>query len=182
MLKDLFVYVSPEDARATHPATRHAIELARAFDAHLTAMVLDIAVEAPVSLYRGGALPDLDPMRESHRAAARQEAESFSAEAARAGIRFAVLHERSYAGDAGEVVADRARLYDLTILPTPGREPKDGLTIVEDCLFSSGRPVLLVPETGAATQAEDVVIAWDGTAPAVRAAHDALPFLAARSG
>jgi len=38
--------------------------------------------------------------------------------------------------------------------------------------------VLLVPETRPAKQATEVVIAWDGTAPAVRATHDALPFLA----
>jgi nucleotide-binding universal stress UspA family protein len=178
MLKDLLLYVSPDDVSATHPATRHAIELARAYEAHLTAMILEIVVEAPVSLYHGGALPDLDPVRESRHAAARQEAESFSGEAERAGIGFAILHARSYVGGAGDVVADRARLHDRTVLPAPGGEPQDRLTIVEDCLFSSGRPVLLVPETGAATRAEEVVIAWDGTAPAVRATHDALPFLA----
>jgi nucleotide-binding universal stress UspA family protein len=178
VLKDLLLYLSPEDVRATHPATRFAIEMARAHEAHLTALILEIAVEAPVRLYRGGTLPDLSPVRESHHAAARQEAESFSAEAVRAGIRFATLSERSYAAEAGEIVADRARLHDLTILPALRGVPQDQLTVVEDCLFSSGRPVLLVPETGAATQLDEVVIAWDGTAPAVRAMHDALPFLA----
>ncbi|MCC2653261.1 MAG: putative UspA stress protein [Microvirga sp.] len=177
MLKDLLLYVSPEDVSAAHAATRHAIKLARTYEAHLTAMILEVEIEAPVSLYRGGALLDLDPLRDSRHATAQQEAENFSGEAERAGIRFAVLQARSYAGDAGEVVAARARLHDLTILPAPGREPQDGLTIVEDCLFSSGRPVLLVPEPGAATPTDEVVIAWDGSAPAVRAMHDALPFL-----
>ena len=178
MLKDLLLYVSPDDVYAAHPATRHAIELAGAYAAHLTAVILEITVEAPVSLYRGGALPDLDSVRDSHHAVARQQAETFSGAAERAGIGFAIQHARSYAGDAGQTVAARARLHDLTILPAVRGEPQDGLRIVEDCLFSSGRPVLLVPETSEGTQAKGVVIAWDGTAPAVRATKDAMPFLA----
>jgi nucleotide-binding universal stress UspA family protein len=177
-LKDLLLYLSPEDVRATHPATRYAIEMARAHEAHLTALILELAVEAPVRLYSGGALPDLAPVREGRHAAARQEIESFSAEAALAGIRHDAVAERAYAAEAGEVVADRARVHDLTILPALRGAPEDQLSVIEDCLFSSGRPVLLVPEATASFHAKRVVIAWDGTAPAVRAAHDALPLLA----
>jgi nucleotide-binding universal stress UspA family protein len=175
--KDLLLYLSPADVRATHPATRYAIELARTHEAHLTALILEVPIEAPVRLYRGGRLPDLEPVRESHHAAAMQEKESFSAEALRAGIRYEVAAERASAVDAGELVADRARLHDLTILPALRGVPEDQLSVVEDCLFSSGRPVLLVPESTAALRAEAAVIAWDGTGPAVRAAHDALPLL-----
>jgi nucleotide-binding universal stress UspA family protein len=181
-LKDLLLYLSPEDVRATHPATRYAVEMARVHDAHLTALIVEIAVEAPVRLYSGGVLPDLDPLRKSHHAAALQDAESFSAEAGRAGIRHEAVSARASAADAGEIVADRARVHDLTILPALRGAPEDQLSVVEDCLFSSGRPVLLVPETTRSFRAENVVIAWDGTAPAVRAAHDALPLLQRAAG
>jgi nucleotide-binding universal stress UspA family protein len=176
-LKDILLHIAPEDVRATHPATRFAMELAREHEAHLTALVLAIEVEAPVRLYSGGTLPDLESIRERRLAAARQEAESFSAEAARAGIAYALLTERGNAAELGEVVARRARLHDLTLLPAGAEADEDRLSIVEDCLFSSGRPVLLVPEHAGAEAVSHAIIAWDGTAPAVRALNDALPML-----
>jgi nucleotide-binding universal stress UspA family protein len=176
-LKDLFLYLSPEDVRTSHPATRYAIELAKAHEAHLTAFIYEVAVEAPVRLYQGGTLPDLEAVRESHHAAAREECERFSQEASRAGIRHAVVSERAYAAEAGEKVADHARHHDFTILPAL-RAAEDQLTIVEDCLFSSGRPVLLVPEHAKGASVGRIVIAWDGTAPAVRALNESLPLLA----
>jgi nucleotide-binding universal stress UspA family protein len=54
--------------------------------------------------------------------------------------------------------------------------------IVERLIFRSGRPILLCPEefaTGLAVKFDDVVIAWDHTAPAARAVGDALPLLQA---
>lgn len=177
-LKDLLLYLSPEDVRATHPATAYALEIARRFEAHLTALILEVAVEAPVGLYTAPAASDLGPLRESYHAAARQEAESFAALAGRVGIVYETVTRQSLAADAGEVVAYEARHHDLTILPALRASAAEQLTVVEDCLFSSGRPVLLVPEGTASPRCEHVVIAWDGTAPAVRAMNDALPLLA----
>jgi hypothetical protein len=46
-------------------------------------------------------------------------------------------------------------------------------------VLSAGRPVLFVPYAGAFTSiGERVFVAWDGSREAVRAAHDAIPFLA----
>jgi nucleotide-binding universal stress UspA family protein len=52
--------------------------------------------------------------------------------------------------------------------------------IVERLIFESGRPVLMCPEEFASelpVAFDDVVIAWDHTAPAARAVADALPIL-----
>ena len=49
-------------------------------------------------------------------------------------------------------------------------------------IFESGRPILICPEEFAAelpVAFDDVVIAWDHTAPAARAVADALPMLQA---
>nr|WKF61331.1 hypothetical protein HUO10_005862 [Paraburkholderia busanensis] len=53
---------------------------------------------------------------------------------------------------------------------------------VEHLVMSAGRPVLLVPHSGSVeTAGTHVAIAWDGSREAVRAAHDALPFMQAAS-
>jgi len=73
-----------------------------------------------------------------------------------------------------------ARQVDLTILG----QPRDGdplvgqYALVERCLFSSGRPAMIVP--AAPTELAlggTVVAAWDGSAEAARAFNDALTFL-----
>jgi nucleotide-binding universal stress UspA family protein len=48
----------------------------------------------------------------------------------------------------------------------------------EAVLFGSGRPVLMVPYIARAPiKADRVLICWDGSAPAARAVHNAMPFL-----
>ncbi len=52
--------------------------------------------------------------------------------------------------------------------------------IVERLIFDSGRPILMCPQEFAGdlpVSFDDVVIAWDHTAPAARAVADALPIL-----
>ena len=54
--------------------------------------------------------------------------------------------------------------------------------IVERLIFESGRPILMCPEEFAGELAvvfDQVLIAWDHTAPAARAVADALPMLQA---
>jgi nucleotide-binding universal stress UspA family protein len=74
-------------------------------------------------------------------------------------------------------LAIRARSHDLTIVPVD-----DGLEadlIAADLVFESGRPLLLMPRTGAAGHMiETVAVGWDGSRTATRALADALPFCA----
>ncbi|MGH1574168.1 universal stress protein [Methylobacterium sp. P31] len=70
----------------------------------------------------------------------------------------------------------RARLYDLCVIDA---EP-DALTgdrgLIEVLLFDSGRPLIVVPR-GGTFAARRILVAWDGSAQATRALHDALPLL-----
>ena len=71
-----------------------------------------------------------------------------------------------------------ARLGDVAILE-PSNETlslQEGL--IEEVLFSSGRPIIVVPKKWEMTAGyERVIVAWDGGAKAARAIGDALPFL-----
>ncbi|ABY31889.1 universal stress protein [Methylorubrum extorquens] len=73
----------------------------------------------------------------------------------------------------------RARLADLTILDAEAREVDLDRDVIDGVLFGSGRPLLVVPPGGDTFSARRIVIAWDGSARAARAANDALPFLRA---
>jgi len=75
-------------------------------------------------------------------------------------------------------VARRAHTADLLVLGQNDRDhplPEIARHLVEDALMSSGRPLLLVPFAGKfETIGANVLIGWNGTREATRAAHDAL--------
>ena len=78
-------------------------------------------------------------------------------------------------------LAGQLRVCDLAILGQidPDRPLRDqGGFQPEDVLLESGRPGLVVPYIGAAeTLGTSVLVGWDGSRPASRALHDALPLI-----
>ncbi|CZF80662.1 Universal stress protein family protein [Grimontia celer] len=78
-------------------------------------------------------------------------------------------------GFRGEVVAERGKISDLTVVP----QPKRGKTSVsfEAAILHSGKPVLVMPRTQTAFSPKSVVIAWNGDTQAVRAVAAAMPLL-----
>ncbi|MEL6060627.1 MULTISPECIES: universal stress protein [unclassified Methylobacterium] len=72
-----------------------------------------------------------------------------------------------------------ARLHDLTVLDIGARTYDLDREMIQKALFDSGRPVIAVPPGHDAFVARRIIVAWDGSAQAARAANDALPFLRA---
>jgi nucleotide-binding universal stress UspA family protein len=84
----------------------------------------------------------------------------------------------SFADGVGEVLADQMRVSDLGIVSFgPGADV--GKRFVASAgIFSSGRPLLLVPpDHVAAAHPSRLVLAWDASSASVRAVHGALPFI-----
>ena len=81
-------------------------------------------------------------------------------------------------GREEDVVAQQARLADMTIVPHPesGDEvsSSDALHAV---LFDSGRPVLIAPHDAPASVGTRVAVAWNGTGEGAAAVQAALPWL-----
>jgi nucleotide-binding universal stress UspA family protein len=77
-------------------------------------------------------------------------------------------------------VAVRGRYADLSVIGpvTDFKEPWCWTQIVEALLFQTGRPLLVVPNTGAPAHWRKVVLAWNGRPEAVRAWHEAKTWLA----
>jgi len=79
--------------------------------------------------------------------------------------------------DLTERLIALAQVRDLTIFSAYGPLVYPRLGLVEAALFGSGRPVLLMPRAAPAFSDGMVMVGWDATRAAVRALHDAMPFL-----
>jgi nucleotide-binding universal stress UspA family protein len=76
------------------------------------------------------------------------------------------------------VFIDLAKCFDLTILGQLSPEIRSTGFRPDEIVIATGRPVLVVPYAGTFdTVGRRVLVAWDGTREAARAANDALPLL-----
>jgi nucleotide-binding universal stress UspA family protein len=85
----------------------------------------------------------------------------------------------SATGYASASAIENARCSDLIIAQqSDNARASDNRSDIDTFLYESGRPVLLVPYALEAPKPiERVLVAWNGTREATRAAFDALPFL-----
>ncbi len=81
-------------------------------------------------------------------------------------------------GREDDLIAQLARLADLTIVPHPSSgdevSSSDALHAV---LFDSGRPVLIAPHVAPSSIGERICVAWNGTGESAAAVQGALPWL-----
>lgn len=152
-------------------------ELAAARDAHLSALYVSrfltqsLLVDAPPS---GMLLQALEEEQRVRTAKARELFESHTA--ALNGRR--EFHQEE--GDSVRWLSLYGRYADVIAVRQPGEEDAAlGVGGIAGALaLSCGRPVLVVPRTGAKSLSPSrVMIAWNGSREATRAVADALPFL-----
>lgn len=91
-----------------------AVQLARAFDAHLRALLLELDVAFPRSAHRWAIAEDLARLSQRN-VEARQEAQQLQDVAKRAGVSVDLVTKRSDAYTVPEVAAEHARLHDITV-------------------------------------------------------------------
>jgi len=84
----------------------------------------------------------------------------------------------SITGREEDLVAQQARLADLTIVPHPeAGEDVSSSDALHAVLFDSGRPVLIAPRAAPSSVGTRVAVGWNGTAESSAAVWGALPFL-----
>ncbi|WP_175719315.1 universal stress protein [Burkholderia anthina] len=161
-----------------HARLEFALRLARRFGAHLTGLFAVYTPE-PQSFYvMAGSADYFRAHREQRDERMAALERLFHAEAARAKVPAAWVRTDERANAA---MPRAARLADLVIAGQS--DPTDPETYIDDqfaenLVLSAGRPVLFLPYTGEfASVGERVLVAWDGSREAARAAHDAMPFL-----
>ena len=84
----------------------------------------------------------------------------------------------SITGREEDLVAQLARLTDLTVVPHP--EAGDDVSssdALHAVLFDSGRPVLIAPQVPLPTIGTRICVAWNGTAESAAAVQAAIPWM-----
>jgi nucleotide-binding universal stress UspA family protein len=173
-----------------------ALQVARIWNAHL--LVLHVRVDsrdvAPLAGegLSGGMIEDMMTATETEGLAQAQAMRTlFEAAAAAAGVAVgdpsplgaqgARAPSASFAAVAGreeELVAQQARLADLTVVAQSGPSDLPSAEALNAVLFDSGRPVLVAPPVAPAVIGRRICLAWNGTAESASAVTAALPWLA----
>ena len=182
VIKDVLLPLVGEPSAAAIAAIEKCTAVAGNIGARVTAMVVeqDVLVRPKVAissdLENTTAIDAVRSVSNAH-----DLLTVFDTAATRFGVRNEQWLQRFAAADIPANFAVRARLKDLSLVPV---KPHDDLSekIVERLIFESGRPILMCPVEFVAELAvsfDNVMIAWDHTAPAARAVADALPMLQA---
>ncbi len=89
----------------------------------------------------------------------------------------------SVTGREEDLVAQQARLADLTVVPHPeAGEDVSSSDALHAVLFDSGRPVLISPQKAPASIGTRICLGWNGTAESASAVAAALPWLKRAEG
>jgi nucleotide-binding universal stress UspA family protein len=96
----------------------------------------------------------------------------------RAGERGPTASFAAITGREDDLVAQQARLADLTVVPHPdASDDVSSSEALHAVLFDSGRPVLIAPQQARAQLGRRICLAWNGTAESASAVYAALPWL-----
>lgn len=97
---------------------------------------------------------------------------------ARPGAECATASFAAVTGREEDLVAQQARLADLTVVPHPDAgEDVSSSDALHAVLFDSGRPVLICARTAPASIGTRICLGWNGTAESASAVFAALPWL-----
>lgn len=179
-LRDILVHLdtSAESLDRLHVAA----ELARRHEAHLVGLhAIDPVLYDPMLYGDAAGLGIIvNQSRDEAETAAHKVEESFRERLRADGI---VGEWRVGEGRSADMVALHARYVDLVVLGqrNPAYPRLSGWgAVVEQALFSAGRPVLVVPYAGKfPTVGRNVLVGWNASRESARAVNDALPVIAA---
>jgi len=175
-LRNILVHVSDDSRNDDRIAA--ACDLAGRNDAVVTGLyVRPFPVVIPAAPI-GGAIPIIEGLSQAYQRACEDGRKRFDAIVASSGVQ-SDWHEDD--GDAAECIAAHTHYADLAVVgqwspdETPEQQPRDLAALVA---MTAGRPALMLPYAGEPTLAfERVMLCWDGSREAVRAAHDMLTLL-----
>ena len=155
-----------------------AIEIADRMSAHLDIYVVTISHTETTNYYLGTeALMLAEQTRDAmtqRKALEEWVTKRMTGELTRWSMHAATLQGPSLTG----YLARKLRFSDLVVLPRPYQGNPETEHLVEACLFSAERPVLMIPKGCTAPQSGgNVLMGWNDGAEALAAARAALPLL-----
>lgn len=181
MIKDILLPLTSFPVPTERRAIEAAVRLAETLKASVSTIAFEMDIQSPIGLYADPLHVSSILAADSSRSAtnARDLLEMFEAIAADVGVQHDRSLLRSKPVDIPERLADEAHFHDITVVALKDTDGP-GQDIAEQLIFESGRPVLLLPDSGEGDLSailNNVAIAWDFSRPATRAVADAMPFL-----
>jgi nucleotide-binding universal stress UspA family protein len=80
-------------------------------------------------------------------------------------------------GERGDLLAEAAHTTDLVLASRAKAGATDAPDVLDQLVTAAGVPVLALPPEVSGDFGQTVLVGWNGSREAARAAHDALPFL-----
>jgi nucleotide-binding universal stress UspA family protein len=158
-------------------ALGYGLSLAQQAGAHATVQAAAVKLELTNAWISNFAANLVQAENQRLRALAEAAAQSARVNAATAGVACSVESPHLSYAELLNAFRGQARLHDLTIVDAESEAINVDRGLIETLLMDSGRPLLIVPPGREVFQANRIILAWDGSARAARAAADALPFL-----
>lgn len=177
-IQTVLLHAASETLDPDRGAARYALGLARSFEAHLEALVLELDVVTPRSFYGRQITADAQSQIKHRNAEVGVVAESLRSASRDRGVDATVITDRSHIHSTPEIAVDRARLSDICVAGVCDEGLLSERMVAEALIFQSGRPAIIVPVDHRTDFAADrIVVAWDFSRVAARALADALPLL-----
>lgn len=177
-IKSVLIGFSREDNAPSH-ALGYGLSLAQHAGAHATLAALAPEMTVTHAFVSDVAAGLVASENKRLRGIAEAAVEQARQDANAAGVPCAAEVVQDHYSVLTTLFAKRARLHDVTVFDAQPDALSLGRGILEEALFSSGRPMLIVPQGIDGFRAEKIMVAWDGSSRATRALNDALPFLKA---
>ena len=175
-IKDILLHIDTSDRGAG--VSDFALSLATEMGAHLTAAGIVLDIIAPASFMGEYPYDIMAEAIEQARQSAEQNYKKIAA-AAPPTVQTELVMIQAISGQAREDIGRLARHFDIAIAGQGGDEgDSDDELMVEGALFSSGRPVFVVPNIhkGPAKLGK-AMVCWDGGLPSARAVAGAIDIL-----
>lgn len=172
-LTTIALHVEPGAAELVDRWLVTPLAIAEAHAAHVTALVFSTTA-SQVDAATGDAMLSAGGLTDAEQATSEHVRQACAAR----GVRVELRGRSSFAFGIGQNFADQMRVSDIGVMCFDVGAGLAQRFMASGGLFSSGRPLLLVPRNwGVAAHPSRIVLAWDATPAAVRAVHGALPLI-----
>jgi nucleotide-binding universal stress UspA family protein len=179
-IKSVLVGVTEESGeREVSSALCYGLGLSRAAGAHLTVQAASLKLVLTQAFVSDFAAGLVTAENQRLNALAEAAAERARRDAASEGVACMVESPQLRYPELLEAFTAQSREHDLAVLDAEPVSLTVDRGLIEQVVFESGRPLVVVPNEWDTFTCERIVIAWDGSAQAARAMNDALPFLRA---
>ncbi len=177
----LIALTAVRDEAEAVSALPYGLSLAAAAGAHASVRCAAVRIILPSGYIYDAGADLLAGENERLKDIAARTAAAAETQARLAGVAADVRTDLLLYDDVAQSFVEAARSRDLSIVDAGIGLADIDRGLVESLIFDSGRPLVVVPRGSDRFRGERIVVAWDGSARAARAVHDALPFLKAAS-